>query len=154
MPLLVAPPDLIARAEVLSATFAPGATSAPVDPPTLDAARAAQGEGRIADAATILLALLRDPARAGEGALGLAVLALGQDDPADAEAFARFCLDRGERSARACAIAGVAALERGDRGEAQRLLSASARIARTNQDAVDDLRGAQRVLLLMQLGPR
>jgi hypothetical protein len=128
--------------------------SAPGGDRSLALARAAQEAGRTGEAAAILLALLRDPARAGEGALGLAVLALAQDDPADADAFARFCLDRGERSARACAIAGVAALERGDQGDAQRLLSASARIARTSQDAVDDLRGAQRVLLLMQLSPR
>ncbi|WP_156417846.1 hypothetical protein [Aureimonas sp. AU4] len=142
------------RAVVFAGEFGSDAAGGFAGAPSLARARAAQGEGRLGEAAAMLLALLRDPARAGEGALGLAVLALGREDLSDAEAFARFCLDRGERSARACAVAGVAALERGDQADAQRLLSAAARIARTGGEAADDLRGAQRVLLLMQLGSR
>ncbi|MBB3950327.1 hypothetical protein [Aureimonas jatrophae] len=143
--------QLLARADRLVETL-DGADTVPVG--GWLQARAAQTDGRAGEAAAILRALMEDPARAGEGALGLAVLALGRPDLEDAGAFARFCLDRGERTPRACAVAGLAALEAGNLADAQRLLSAAARIARTEEGASDDLRGAQRVLLLMQLGPR
>ncbi|WP_294641438.1 hypothetical protein [uncultured Aureimonas sp.] len=156
-PLAAASPA--SRAALLSlreAVLEPAARAArslvpPVADRSYETARGLQAAGRLADAGALLGDLLDDPAQEEAACLGLAVLALERPTLDEAGGLARHCLDRGSRVPRACAIAGLEAFETGDETGAQRLLSAAARLARGRAEWADDLRGAQRVLLLMQM---
>ncbi|KAB0676854.1 hypothetical protein [Aureimonas leprariae] len=149
--LAVSPEALAAaRRTVREATGAPAASAA--DDGDYAAARALDEAGRTGEAAALLDALVGDSAsRKVDGCLGLAVLALRAGRLNEAEVLAGRCVELGARHPRACSILGLAALERGDETAAQSYLAAAARIARGEPDFSDDLRGAQRVLLMMRI---
>jgi hypothetical protein len=125
---------------------------APAEP--YEAALAADAAGNEALAVRILLAAAREPGHEADGCLGLAVLGVRRELPAEARALAERCLALGVRHPRACAVLGVAAMEDGDAENAQTFLAAAARIARGEAAFLDDLKGAQRALLTMRLSGR
>jgi hypothetical protein len=115
-------------------------------------ARQLDAAGRTGDAALLLAILsgLGHPQAAG--LLGLAVLATRQERMDLAESLVSACLEATERHPRACSLAGIGELERGNRQAAQAYLATASRLARRNPDYRAELQIAQRALLLMHLG--
>lgn len=107
--------------------------------------------GRFREAATLLCAVAGLPGGDFDGMLGLAVCALRLGRPEVARALSQECLKRDPRHPRACCIAAHCELKRGDRRSAQSYYALAARLARTRPEFRDDLRAAQRALLLMHL---
>lgn len=117
-----------------------------------DGASAAVAAARFGEAIVLLVALTEVPAGRGDALIGLAVCAARLS--AYEEALALALESRGLRPdhPRASCIAGLAELERGNRRAAQSHLAAAARLARGRPEFQEDLRLAQRNLLLMQIG--
>jgi hypothetical protein len=114
-----------------------------------DQAVEAAAAGRIADAVALLSALLAWPSSEADGLLGLAVCAARLERYDTALVLATERLRLGAGHPRACCIAGLCELERGDRRAAQNYLAAAARLARRQPQYRDDLRAAQRLLIMM-----
>jgi Flp pilus assembly protein TadD len=93
-----------------------------------------------------LVHLKMDEAEALSG-LALCGVRLNRFD--DALTLAHECLKFPEKHPRAYIIAGFCELERGNRKAAQSLLALGARIARNRPEFAEDLRAAQRVLLIL-----
>lgn len=133
-----------------------GGDGRPLDPAALApalyrAAGEAFGRGEIEGAAAALgLLLPLAPARV-DGLVGLAVCAgrLARDDLALDLGLEALELQPGHP--RACLIAGLRHLEQGQRRAAQTYLAAASRAARKRPEFRDDLRAAQRALLLLHL---
>lgn len=109
-------------------------------------------EGAFTEAGIGLAALLAEPDLRSKGLLGLAVCAarLRRFDEALAFALESQRLE-GNSHPRAYFVAGLSECERGHRREAQTYLVRASRLAR-REARFDDLRMAQRLLLLMQIG--
>lgn len=107
--------------------------------------------GRFREAAALLCAVAGLPGGDFDGLLGLAVCALRLGRPEVALALSQECLKRDPRHPRACCIAAHCELKRGDRRAAQSFYALAARLARARPEFRDDLRAAQRALLLMHL---
>jgi tetratricopeptide (TPR) repeat protein len=126
------------RPRVASAVFYEGAVEAAAD-------------GRSEEALILLAALLADDEARLDGLLGLAVLAMRLEAHDAALALAQESLQFSVKHPRACCIAGLCELERGDRKAAQTYFAAAARIARSRPEFREDLQTAQRALLMMHL---
>jgi tetratricopeptide (TPR) repeat protein len=107
--------------------------------------------GRFREAVVLLCAIAGLRGGEFDGLLGLAVCALRLGRPEVALALAQECLKRDPRHPRACCIAAHCELKRGDRRTAQHYFALAARVARTRPEFREDLRSAQRALLLMHL---
>ncbi len=116
-----------------------------------EAAGAALEDGRPGEAITLLCTLAAAPGGRADGWIGLAVCGARLACYEDALVLALEC--RGLRPAhpRPSCIAGLCELERGNRRAAQAYLASAARLARGRREFSEDLRQAQRTLLLMHL---
>ncbi|WP_375453317.1 hypothetical protein [uncultured Methylobacterium sp.] len=114
-------------------------------------AAAAVAEGRLREALALLAALVVAPAGREEGLLGLAVCAARLKQYEEARILALASRASGPGHPRALCVAGHCALELGDRRAAQSYLATAARIARRRIEFREDLRLAQRLLLLMHI---
>lgn len=108
--------------------------------------------GRANDAALVLAVLSSVEGGHTAGMLGLAVLATRDGKMGPAGELVAACLEAPERHPRATSLAGIGALERGEKQAAQAYLATAARLARRNPGYSDELQIAQRALLLMHLG--
>lgn len=115
-------------------------------------AASADAEGQTGDAVTILAVLAGAGGPQHDALLGLAVIAARQGRMAEAFDLAGACLEAEDRHPRACSIAGICELERGNKAAAQAALAAASRIARRRPEHARELQIAQRALLLMHLG--
>lgn len=109
-------------------------------------------EKRNDDAMALLAVLAGWPGAEEPAALGLAVIAVRQNRMDDAFVIVTDLLDETDRHPRACSIAGICELARGNKAAAQSYLAAAARIARSGPQFRTELQIAQRALLLMHLG--
>lgn len=102
-------------------------------------------------ALTALLLLATHGTTRADAAIGLCICAwrMGRDELAFDLAVEALALSPGHP--RACLVAGLAQLRRGQRRAAQTYLAAASRSARRKPDYRDDLREAQRSLLLLHL---
>ncbi len=107
--------------------------------------------GDIDDTLCALTLLLASDVSRADAAIGLSIAAwrAGNDDLALDLAVEALSLNPGHP--RACLVAGLAQLARGQRRAAQTYLAAASRSARRKPDYRDDLREAQRSLLLLHL---
>jgi len=80
---------------------------------------------------------------------GLALCGVRLGQFGEALTLATACLNLPEKHPRAYCIAGFCELERGNRKAAQSLLALGARIARKRLEFAEDLRAAQRILLIL-----
>lgn len=103
------------------------------------------------EAAVILAALGAMEESRVDGLLGLAVLAVRGGRIDIAYELASACLEAEPKHPRAYSIAGVCELERGNSESARAYLAAAARIARRKPEYHEELKIAQRSLLLMHL---
>lgn len=105
--------------------------------------------GHIDRAAVLLATLQHLKTEEAEALSGLALCAarLGKFD--EALTLATECLRLPVKHPRAYCIAGFCELERGNRKAAQSFLALGARIARSRPEFAEDLRAAQRVLLIL-----
>ena len=104
------------------------------------------------DAALLLAALSGTAAGEHDGMLGLAVLALRRGLIDEAGALVTSCLAAEPMHPRAGSIFAICELERGRAASGQAYLAAACRHARAARCFRDELRIAQRALLLMHLG--
>ena len=111
----------------------------------------ADGELNTQEAIVALAVLAGQEEGAYRGFLGLSVMAARLGRPDEAMILATWCMNTGERHPRAFSIAGICALERGDKASGQTYLAAASRIGRRRPDLRTELQRAQRVLLLMHL---
>lgn len=112
----------------------------------------ASSSGEQSDEAVVPLAVLAGSgAGESEGLLGLAVMATRQGRMDLAFDLVSGCLEAADRHPRACSIAGICELARGDKAAAQTYLAAASRIARSRPEFRGELQIAQRALLLMHL---
>lgn len=114
-------------------------------------AAAAVAEGRITEALAPLSALAGTPGHRAEALLGLAVCATRLACYEDAKILAEASRGLGPGHPRASCVAGLCELELGNRRAAQEHLATAARLARRDTAYGEDLRVAQRALLLMHL---
>jgi Flp pilus assembly protein TadD len=110
------------------------------------------GEGNAVGAADVLCVLAGLAGGSAAGYLGLAVLAMRDARMDLAAALLAPALDSENRHPRACSIAGIIELARGNRSAAQAWLAAASRIARRRPEFRPEMQLAQRALLLMHLG--
>jgi hypothetical protein len=103
------------------------------------------------DAALLLAALAGTAAGEHDGMLGLAVLALRRGLIDEAGALVATCLAAEPMHPRAGSIFAICELERGRAASGQAYLAAASRHARGARCFRDELRIAQRALLLMHL---
>lgn len=108
--------------------------------------------GDIGGAITVLCALLDWPSARDDALLGLAICAVRLDRHDDALALALDYLKRGGTHPRAHCIVGVCHLRKGDKRAAQNHLARAARAARTDAAFRDELRAAQRLLIVLNFG--
>lgn len=108
--------------------------------------------GDIAGAITILCALMDWPGARNDAALGLAICAVRLERHEAALALALDYLRRGGKHPRAHCIVGLCHLRRGDRRAAQNHLAIAARAARGDVAFRDELRAAQRLLIMLNFG--
>lgn len=108
--------------------------------------------GDIAGAVAVLCALLDWPMARSDALLGLAICAVRLERHDAALALARDHLKRGGKHPRAHCIAGVCLLRRGDRRDAQNHLAIAARAARADSAFRNELRAAQRLLIMLNFG--
>ncbi len=116
-----------------------------------DAAADAVAQERLAEAVILLAALAVAPGGRAEGLLGLAVCAARLAVYEEARILALASRDDGPGHPRALYVAGLCALEQGDRRAAQSFLATAARIARRRAEFREDARLAQRLLLIMHI---
>ncbi len=114
-------------------------------------AAAAVADGRVAQAVAPLAALAAAPGRRAEALLGLAVCATRLGCYEDGLILAEEARRLTPGHPRASCAAGLCALELGNRRAAQGHLATAARLARRDAAHSEDLRLAQRALLLMHL---
>jgi len=107
--------------------------------------------GRFDDAIVALGLVASSATGRGDGLLGLAICAVRLQRYEAARALAAESLKHRPNHPRACCIIGLAALERGDRKIAQHQLAMAARMARRQPEFRDELRAAQRLLLMMHI---
>ena len=105
--------------------------------------------GHASRAAVLFATLLHLGTEPAEALSGLALCAARLGKFEQALTLATECLKLPVKHPRAYCIAGYCELERGNRKAAQSLLALGARIARNRPEFVEDLRAAQRVLLVM-----
>jgi hypothetical protein len=110
------------------------------------------GEGKTAAATGVLGVLAGLPGGSAAGFLGLAVLALRSGRIDLASDLLAPSLASEDRHPRACSLAGIIELGRGNRSAAQAWLASASRIARRRPELRAELQLAQRALLLMHLG--
>lgn len=108
-------------------------------------------EGDAEGAAGLLAVLAGLPDGAAAGFLGLAVLATREARFDLVEPLVAVGLAAEDRHPRACSVAGIMELARGNRQGAQAWLAAASRIARRRPEYRAELQLAQRALLLMHL---
>lgn len=129
----------------------PAQDASPLAPALYALAAGLDEAAREREAALLLAALAGLADGAAMGMLGLATIALRRGQAEHAHALASAALRGDDRHPRAMSLLGVLELERGRGAEAQALLAAAARLARRNPLLRDELRIAQRALLLMHL---
>jgi hypothetical protein len=122
-----------------------------VAPVLYDQAVEAMVEGKAGDATVALGLVAAAPSSRPDGLLGLAVCAARLQNYDAARTLAIETLKHRPGHPRACCIAGLCELERGDRKAAQQYLATAARMARRRPEFRDDLRAAQRLLLMMHM---
>jgi len=105
--------------------------------------------GHIARAVTLFATLLHLKKQEADALSGLALCGVRLGQFSEALTLANECLNLPVKHPRAYCIAGFCELERGNRKAAQSLLALGARIARKRPEFAEDLRAAQRVLLLL-----
>ena len=105
--------------------------------------------GHIARAVTLFATLLHLGKQEADALSGLALCGVRLGQFSEALTLASECLNLPVKHPRAYCIAGFCELERGNRKAAQSLLALGARIARKRPEFAEDLRAAQRVLLLL-----
>ncbi|MGI6244211.1 MAG: hypothetical protein ACOYJQ_00385 [Pseudochelatococcus sp.] len=115
-------------------------------------AAALAAAGDVAGAVTVLCALLDWPEACNDALLGLAICALRLDRHDAALVFALDYLKRGGRHPRAHCVAGLCRMQLRDRKAAQSHLAAAARAARGDLRFRDELRAAQRLLIMLNFG--
>ena len=103
-------------------------------------------------AAILLAALLFEDKHNPDPALGLAVCAVRLGRTEEAYVFAMESLRRGGKHPRAFCIAGLCELEMGDRNAAQHHLAVATRLARARPEFREDMRMAQKLLLILNFG--
>lgn len=104
-------------------------------------------EGDLHEAVDRLVALVvRTQAAPVSLALAICAARLGQYQEADT--LARASLHEGPRNPRAICLIGICALLRGDKSEAQARLALAARLARGHEEYREDMRSAQKLLLI------
>lgn len=108
--------------------------------------------GRIGEAAVGLVALLGAPDTRSDALLELAVCATRLDRFDDGLVLALASCQDALGHPRAYVVAGLCELQRGNRRTAQTYLAGASRIARRHAEYGEDLRMAQRLLLLMHMG--
>jgi hypothetical protein len=106
---------------------------------------------RIEEAVVALALVARSETGRADGLLGLAVCAAKIQDYETARVLALETLKHRPGHPRACCIAGRCELERGDKKAAQHHLALAARMGRRQPEFRDDLRAAQRLLLMMHM---
>jgi hypothetical protein len=104
--------------------------------------------GHIERAAALFATMLHLEKQQAEALSGLALCGVRRAQFAEALTLATECLKLPEKHPRAYCIAGFCELERGNRKAAQSLLALGARIARKRPEFAEDLRAAQRILLI------
>jgi Flp pilus assembly protein TadD len=105
--------------------------------------------GHVNRAAVLFGTLLHLKMEEAESLSGLALCGVRLNRFDDALMLANECLKLPVKHPRAYCIAGFCELERGNRKAAQSLLALGARIARNRPEFAEDLRAAQRVLLVL-----
>jgi Flp pilus assembly protein TadD len=105
--------------------------------------------GHIERAAALFATMLHLEKQQAEALSGLALCGVRRAQFAEALTLATECLKLPEKHPRAYCIAGFCELERGNRKAAQSLLALGARIARKRPEFAEDLRAAQRILLIL-----
>ena len=105
--------------------------------------------GHIGRAVVLFATLLQLAAQEAEALSGLALCGVRLGRFEEALTLAMQCLTLPVKHPRAYCIAGFCELERGNRKAAQSLLALGARIARKRPEFAEDLRAAQRVLLIL-----
>jgi hypothetical protein len=110
------------------------------------------GASRAESAAILLSSLLFEDELGPDPTLGLAICAVRLGRLNEAFALATESLRRGSKHPRAFCIAGLCELDRGDRGAAQHHLAIATRVARSRPEFRDDMRMAQRLLLILNFG--
>lgn len=108
--------------------------------------------GRTQRAAILLSSVLFEDQLGPDPALGLAVCAVRLGRLDEALALATESLRRGSRHPRAFCIAGLCELDRGERSAAQNHLAIATRVARSQPEFRNDMRMAQRLLLILNFG--
>ena len=109
-------------------------------------------KGDTAGATAVLSVLAGLPESSAAGFLGLAVLATRDARMDLAAALLAANLESEDKHPRACSLAGIIELARGNRSAAQAWLATASRIARRRPEFRPELQLAQRALLLMHLG--
>lgn len=145
------PSSTAARAGAFAAESVPPVLSPPLAPFAYKHADTLVSEGRFREAAALLGAVAGVPNGTFDGLLGLAVCALQLKRPEVALALAHECLKLDPRHPRAHCLAAHCELKRGDRRAAQNHYALATRLARSRPEFREDLRAAQRALLLMHL---
>lgn len=108
--------------------------------------------GDIGGAINILCALMDWPAARDDALLGLAICAVRIDRHDEALALALAYLKLGGKHPRAHCIVGVCQLRNGERRAAQNHLAIAVRAARGDATFRDELRAAQRLLIVLNFG--
>jgi|GEM_PF-3181021 len=119
--------------------------------PLADLLRAAMPTAPLRAAALQAVAPRGTPESRGAALLGLALCAARHGDWDDALVLALEARRAAPGQPRASCLAGLCELERGNRRNSQTHLATAARLARSNPAYGEDLRLAQRALLLMHL---
>jgi hypothetical protein len=114
-----------------------------------DTAATAFGNGRLAQAVALLATLLHVGAGEADALIGLAASGARMGKFDEALALALECAALPVKHPRAYSIAGFCELERGNRKAAQAHLAMAARMARRRPELREDLRAAQRLLLVL-----
>lgn len=117
-----------------------------------DLAASDAGTSEIDDRVNALVVLLAEDDADPQPALGLAICASCLGRAEEAYVFAMESLRRGGKHPRAFCIIGLCELENGDRPAAQHHLAAATRLARSRPEFRDELRAAQRLLLILNFG--
>lgn len=108
--------------------------------------------GRTERAALLLSSLLFLDQPGVDPVLGLAVCAVKLDRLEEAFALATESLRRGSKHPRAFCIVGLCEFDRGERAAARTHLAIAARLARSRPEFREDMRMAQRLLLILNFG--
>lgn len=115
-------------------------------------ARVAFADDRFTQAAGLLCSLLVQQREPVDALLGLSICALRTRHYGEASVLAQDALLRGHRHPRAYCVLGVSELLQGNTSAAKDQLAMAARLGRGRPEFRDDLRLAQKALLLHQLG--